>query len=116
MPARLMRPNVGFSPAVPQKLAGIGIYPPGADPTAATQSPPATAAPEPPVEPPGMRERSHGLRTGGVIVPQAYSCVRVLPSRIAPAWRSRAAAVESTRGNTVSGASVPAVVGISAVR
>src|SRR5580698_4382153 len=98
MPARLMRPNVGFSPTVPQKLAGMRIEPPVSDPIAATQSPAATAAAEPPLEPPGMRERSHGLRTGGVIVPQAYSCVRVLPSRIAPAWRSRAAAVESTRG------------------
>ena len=56
----------------------------------------ASLAADPPLDPPGMREWSHGLRVGGVTVPQAYSCVRVLPTRIAPAARSRAARAFTT--------------------
>ena len=111
-----MRPNVGFSPTVPQKLAGMRMDPPVSDPMAAWHNPAATAAPEPRLEPPGIRVRSHGLHTGGVTVPQAYSCVRVLPIRIAPAPRNRAATAESRRGKLAPGAVVPAVVGMSAVR
>src|SRR5205085_12397118 len=103
MPVRLTRPKVGLSPTRPHRLAGMRIEPPVSLPNAATHSPPATAAPEPPLDPPGTRLMSHGLRVGGQIVPQANSWVRVLPIRIAPAARSRAAADESTSGKTTPG-------------
>ena len=45
----------------------------GVRPRAAAQKPAATAAPEPPLEPPGTRRGSQGLRVGGVTVPQANS-------------------------------------------
>lgn len=110
-----MRPNVGLRPTTPQKLAGLRIEPPVSDPMAAAHSPAATAAADPPLDPPGMHDRSHGLRVGGVSVPQAYSCVRVLPIRIAPAARSRVATALSHSGKCAPAATVPAVVGMLAV-
>src|ERR1700686_5498921 len=104
-----MRPSVGFSPTVPQKLAGMRMEPPVSDPMAARHRPGATAAPDPPLEPPGIRLWSHGLQTGGVTVPQAYSWVRVLPIRIAPDARKRAATAQSRRWKVAPGAVVPAV-------
>ena len=90
--------------------------PPVSEPMAAAQRPAATAAPEPPLDPDGTRSSAHGLRTGGVTLPHANSCVRVLPISTAPARRSRATAAESRRGNAMPGAVVPAVVGMSTVR
>src|SRR6478735_2252434 len=116
MPTRLTLPKVGLRPTIPQRLAGTRIDPPVSLPSAPAQRPPATAAPEPPLDPPGIRLVSHGLRVGGHIGPHANSCMRVLPSRIAPAARSRATAAESTLGNVTPGAVVPTVVGMSAVR
>ena len=81
IPARLTRPNVGLSPTTPQALAGMRIEPPVSEPRAAAHRPAATAAPEPPLLPDGTRSRFQGLRTGGVTLPQANSCVRVLPIR-----------------------------------
>ena len=53
----------------------------------------ATAAAEPPLEPPGTRDRSHGLRVTltlefSVDEPIANSSMLVLPNGIAPAARS----------------------------
>jgi hypothetical protein len=97
-------------------LAGMRIEPPVSEPSAAVHRPAASAAPEPPLDPDGTRDKSHGLWTGGVTLPQANSWVRVLPISTAPAWRSLAAAAESRNGNEMSGATVPAVVGMSRVR
>ena len=55
MPPRPIRPKVGLSPTQPQRLAGIRIDPPVSEPSAPAQSPAATAAPEPPLDPPGTR-------------------------------------------------------------
>jgi hypothetical protein len=60
--AREMRPRCGFSPKIPQLAAGMRIEPAPSEPVAAPASPPATAAPLPPLEPPGVRPGSHGLR------------------------------------------------------
>ena len=54
----------------------------------------ATAAAEPPLEPPGTRSRSHGLAVGpnaefSVEQPIANSSMLVLPRITAPASRSR---------------------------
>ena len=85
MPVLEMRPKVGFIPTIPQAEAGMRIDPPVSEPVAAIHRPAATAAPEPPEEPEGTRSRSQGLRVGGVTLPQANSCVRVLPIKSAPA-------------------------------
>ena len=58
-------------------------------PMAIGTSPAATAAPEPPLEPPGIRAVSQGLAAGRLYTPQASSWVVVLPTITAPAFRSR---------------------------
>ena len=45
-------------------LAGMRIDPPPSPACASGTMPDATAAPEPPLEPPGLRSTSHGLRVG----------------------------------------------------
>ena len=75
---------------MPHAAAGILIDPPVSVPSAATAIPAATATAEPPLEPPGDREGSCGLRTGpnaesSLVVPYANSCRLVLPMTIAPA-------------------------------
>ena len=57
-------PYVGFTPTVPVTAAGWRIDPPVSVPTASGASNAATAAAEPPPDPPGMRSRSHGLWVG----------------------------------------------------
>ena len=60
--AEEMRPRCGFSPTRPQHAAGMRIEPPPSLPCATGTMPAATAAAEPPEEPPGVRSRSQGLR------------------------------------------------------
>jgi hypothetical protein len=55
IPARLTRPNVGLRPTMPQHDAGQRIEPPVSVPGAAATIPAASAAAEPPLEPPGTR-------------------------------------------------------------
>src|SRR2546426_9126526 len=57
-----MRPREGFKPTSPHSLAGIRIDPPPSLACAAGTSPAATAAAEPPLEPPVERLVSHGVR------------------------------------------------------
>src|SRR5208282_762752 len=66
------RPREGFRPTRPQWLAGIRIEPPPSLACATGTIPDATAAAEPPLEPPGERVRSQGLcvapyATGSVV-------------------------------------------------
>src|SRR5437764_12746979 len=96
-----MRPKLGLRPTRPVKAAGIRVEPP---PSLAVQNgtmPEATAAADPPLDPPGVRAGSHGLR----VVPQALVWVKavtpnsgaaVLPTGTAPAARSRAPCTESS--------------------
>ena len=51
-------------PTTPQKEAGWRTEPPVSDPSAAQAMPAATAAAEPPLEPPLTCSRFQGLRTG----------------------------------------------------
>ena len=79
---------------MPHRAAGWRIEPPVSVPRASGASQAATAAAEPPLEPPGMRSRSHGLRVTwkalfSVDEPMANSSMFVLPSSTASAWRSR---------------------------
>jgi hypothetical protein len=55
---------VGLTPTVPVTAAGWRMEPPVSVPIASGASNAASAAADPPPEPPGMRERSHGLRVG----------------------------------------------------
>src|SRR5271156_5735133 len=60
-PVAGIRPGVGFSPQMPQKCAGTRIEPPPSLPTPPAEQPAAIAAASPPLEPPGVRAKSHGL-------------------------------------------------------
>jgi len=91
---------VGLSPLVPHIAAGSRIEPPVSEPIAIVTTPAATAAAEPPDDPPGIRVVSKGLSTGPKqltweVAPQASSCWLVLAIKIAPAARSLAATAES---------------------
>src|SRR5579863_6862220 len=68
------------------------IDPPPSLPCAIGPSPAASALPAPPLEPPAVRSRFHGLRAGGHSPPSVVgrppnSGVVVLPSRIPPELR-----------------------------
>ena len=88
------RPRWGLSPNRPHHADGMRIEPAPSEPRAAPTRPAATAAALPPLEPPGARWRSHGLRVtpnvadsvNGQIV---SSGTLVLPMITAPASRSR---------------------------
>ena len=89
---------MGLRPTIPHSDAGWRIEPPVSVPIAHGARPAATAAAEPPLEPPGTRDSSHGFRTGpkpefSVDEPIANSSMLVLPSTGAPACTSRSTAV-----------------------
>ncbi len=82
---------------MPLKLAGTRIEPPPSVPMCKAPMPSAQAAAAPPLEPPGVFARSHGLRVmpvSGLSVTafQPNSGVVVLPISTAPCSRSRAVA------------------------
>src|SRR3954466_3287728 len=90
--------------------------PPVSVPIATGASRAATAAAEPPPEPPGVRSRSHGLRDGpnaecSVLDPMANSSRLVLPRIGSPAERSLATTVASYGGTQPSRMREPHVVG-----
>jgi hypothetical protein len=62
-PNLLTRPNVGFKPTIPQQAAGCRMDAPVSLPRAAIARPAATAAAEPPLDPPGWQSVFHGFRT-----------------------------------------------------
>src|SRR5204863_3680746 len=63
-PYREVPPYVGLDPTVPVTAPGWRIEPPVSVPMAIGDSYAATAAADPPPEPPGIRPRSHGLWVG----------------------------------------------------
>jgi hypothetical protein len=68
-PALLTRPNVGLIPTVLHSDDGIRIEPPVSEPLPPKHIPAASAAAVPPLDPPGMRDVSHGFEVGGVLTP-----------------------------------------------
>ena len=79
------------------------MEPPPSVPTASGPRPAATAAPAPPLEPPGVRAGFHGLRVmpkSGLSVTALWpnSGVVVLPTMMAPAPLSRSTQTESSSG------------------
>src|SRR5215472_926193 len=94
------RPRDGFSPINPHRLAGMRVEPPPSFAWAAGTMPAATAAAEPPLDPPTERVRSHGLRvgpnaSGSVVTELPSSGVFVLPRNTNPAARNFAPRYES---------------------
>ncbi len=88
----LTRPRVGFSPTRPQHDAGMRIEPPPSFACATGTTPLATAAAEPPDEPPDVRPSCHGLwvgpyATGSVVGTRPSSGVFVRPIGTKPASR-----------------------------
>src|SRR5205809_4527907 len=59
-----LRPRVGLSPTSPQQAAGMRMEPPPSLAWATGTTPEATAAAEPPEEPPGVRFTSQGFLAG----------------------------------------------------
>src|SRR5262245_66247300 len=94
-------------PTMPVKAAGWRIEPPVSVPVAPRQSPAATAAAEPPEEPPGTSGvfaplRRHGEITGprnelSFDEPMANSSLLSLPSMTAPSRHQLAAAGHAAR-------------------
>src|SRR5574340_1687966 len=62
-PSRGTASKVGLKPTTPQHDAGMRIDPAVSVPTAIGTIPAATAAAEPPLDPPGSRSGAHGLTT-----------------------------------------------------
>jgi hypothetical protein len=90
------RPRDGLRPTSPQWLAGTRIDPPPSLACAAVTMPAATAAADPPLDPPGERSRSQGLRVGPYAAGSAVgivpnSDVFVRPRITKPASRKRLA-------------------------
>src|ERR1700686_3255139 len=90
-------------PTTPHNEAGCRTEPPVSEPSASDAKPAATAAAEPPLDPPGTRESSCGLRVGpnaefSVELPIANSSRLVLPTATAPASRTRCTTVASYGG------------------
>ena len=98
-----MRPREGLTPTTPQQLDGCRIEPPPSDPSAIGQRQAATAAAEPPLDPPAVLLGFHGLRVAGkrpkaVVARLPNSGVFVFPSSTPPASRSRRATAASQAG------------------
>src|SRR5690606_38328367 len=70
------RPQVGFNPTRPQEAAGMRMEPPPSLACATGTMPEATAAAEPPEEPPADTPCFHGLCTGPC---NMFSVVRLNP-------------------------------------
>src|SRR6478735_8141678 len=108
MPERLIKPSVGLIPTIPLALDGHTTEPSVSVPTASPQRFAAVAAPEPELEPQGLRSSAYGFR---VSPPRplhpltewldrifAHSLRLVLPSITAPASRNFCATKESLAG------------------
>src|SRR6516162_9839394 len=95
-----LRPRVGLSPTRPQHAAGMRIEPPPSLACATGTTPAATAAAEPPEDPPGVRFRSQGFLAGpynfdSVNGGNPNSGTLVLAKGMKPARRKRATIYES---------------------
>src|SRR5439155_4649962 len=120
MPTRLIIPRVGLIPTIPFADAGQTTEPSVSVPTASAQRLAATAAPEPELDPQGLRSSAYGflVRPPRPLHPLtewlermfAHSLRLVLPKMTAPASRSFFATKESRAGREPINASDPAVV------
>jgi hypothetical protein len=96
-------PGEGRSPTTPHSAAGMRSEPPVSEPVAIGSMSTASAAADPPEEPPALSTGSKGLpvapHTGlRVLAPAPMSGTLVLAVTIAPAARRRATSVLSAAG------------------
>ena len=96
-------PCVAFRPTRPHCAAGILVLPPESAPIARSASPAATAAAEPPEEPPAEWDGRSGLRGGPKTLvtpkPEPEKSSRfVLPTIVPPASSTRSTTTASTSG------------------
>ena len=96
-------PYVGLKPTTPQHAAGIRIEPPESLPSAASTSPAASAAAQPPLDPPATRPGATGFGTVpnvrfSEVIPHANSCRLALPATAYPAASSRTTASADASG------------------
>ena len=120
IPVRHTSPTVGLMPTRPQLFEGETIEPSVSVPTATAQRFAAAAAPEPELEPEGLRSRAYGLRHWPPRPLQpleecverkfAHSERLVLPRITAPASRRRSTRNASAGESRRASASEPAVV------
>src|ERR1700686_1432327 len=123
MPLRLTSPTVGLSPASPFAEEGQTTDPSVSVPTPATQRFAETAAPDPELDPHGLRSSAYGFLVSpprplhplleGLDRIFAHSLKLVLPRMTAPASRNFRATPESWAGLEPTSASEPAVVCIA---
>ena len=111
-----VRARVGLSPNTPQQEAGIRMEPPPSPPCAIGTSPAATAAAEPPLEPPVDILMSQGFLAGpnssdSVVGRMPSSAVLVLPRIINPAFLRRLTSSLSCSGTYVRKRCEPEVIG-----
>src|SRR5919109_5178050 len=102
MPVRLTRPPVGRMATIPFQDPGRRREANVSSPRATVEKFAATAAPEPPDEPPTVRSRSYGLWVAPnielYVSPAANSLSVVFPRMIAPAFFRRATTKASNGG------------------
>ena len=91
-----MRPCVGLTVHTPLSAAGMRSDPHVSLPIAAGTRPAASAAADPPLDPPGARSSAHGLPTWSVVPPAANSWVCVWPTSTMPGAASRCHATASS--------------------
>src|SRR5918994_645714 len=114
------KPNDGLNPKMPQNAAGMRTEPAPSLPCASGPSPAATAAAAPPLDPPGVFARFHGLNEGpNTRFPespfQPSSGVLVFPSMTAPAAYSRSTTGASSSGTQLASINEPRAVRIPRV-
>src|SRR5205807_6695379 len=119
-PARLVSPTVGLMPTTPLALAGQTMLPSVSLPNDTGAKFADAAAPEPELEPHGLRSMPYGLcvcppRPDQPLIDSnerkfAHSLRFVLPRMTAPPARRLAATVESCAAGWPTSASEPAVV------
>src|SRR5215469_14710902 len=119
-PARLTRPTVGLMPTTPFAFAGQTMLPSVSEPNETAAKLDEAAAPEPELEPHGLRSMPYGLcvwppRPDQPLIDSkerkfAHSERLVLPRMTAPAARRLAATVESRSAGLPNSAKDPAVV------
>src|ERR1700733_14488663 len=116
MPVNGTRPQVGFSPTMPQNAEGTRMEPPSSHPTAISTTLDATRAALPLEDPPVVRVRSCGLSTKPVSAVWLPKLIQKLshtdlPVISAPASRSRVTTVASLEGTNPSITFEPFIIG-----
>ena len=91
---------MGLIADVPQQADGMRSEPAVSVPVAAGTMRAASAAADPPLEPPAERSRSHGLPTWSVVPPAANSWVCRWPSSTMPAAARRFHTSQSSPGTS----------------